>query len=633
VTSDDPDGAISCTVTGSITADADGDGYDTVDSGGDDCDDEDPLVNPGMEEVWYNGIDENCDGASDYDQDGDGYESSVFNEDPLMGGGDCQDVNPNIHPGAPDAWYDGADTNCDGINDYDADADTWTSSDYGGEDCDDTDPSVNPEGAEVFNGEDDDCDGKVDDGATAAEADVIIYGDSTEADEAAGRGIAIGDWDGNGEPDLTIGVYQYNYTSASALLGQAQGGVAVFFNYGWSDGDEVDDDSDWFLEGESESEMGNSLANVGDWDGDGIDDLAVGAWTTDSKAGRVYLFSGADVDGAIYSDAIVTIDGKDDYRLGYSISEKTDLNGDGYYDLLAFGVNSYNVYNYLAVQYGGGSSGAFDWADIDGTWKVQCGTVSGSSGSSYCGASTSGSSDKGGSPFWAASAHGGADIDGDGYHDLIIGDPFNDDVKANSGSVWILWGRAAEYTSTNAGMGGATLLAAGPAVKDYVGAGVTATPDVDGDGAAEIWVNRADDGIMYYFPGGSYLRDGDFDLADDSQASLEFGESMDDITSFANVGDWTGDGIDDTAIVYGDSGGSSGGFVYLLASKEWSGAADGKASVSGEVEGVADDGAYFGHGVPLTTADLDDNGAKDMVVGDYGYSDNLGGIFIFLNNR
>ena len=47
--------------------DADGDGY----SADVDCNDSDVEVNPGATEVWYNGVDENCD-ENDCDQDGDG---------------------------------------------------------------------------------------------------------------------------------------------------------------------------------------------------------------------------------------------------------------------------------------------------------------------------------------------------------------------------------------------------------------------------------------------------------------------------------------------------------------------------------------------------------------------------------
>ncbi len=102
-----------------------------VDRAGD-CNDARPAINPGAAEVWYDGIDYDCDGADDYDADGDGYVS----ED--EGGTDCDDSNPNRHPGAVDTWYDGVDTDCDGASDYDADGDGYDSSDYGGADCDDT---------------------------------------------------------------------------------------------------------------------------------------------------------------------------------------------------------------------------------------------------------------------------------------------------------------------------------------------------------------------------------------------------------------------------------------------------------------------------------------------------------------
>jgi len=47
--------------------DDDGDSYEDEACGGDDCDDTDPDVNPGAEEVCGNGIDDDCDGAVDYD--------------------------------------------------------------------------------------------------------------------------------------------------------------------------------------------------------------------------------------------------------------------------------------------------------------------------------------------------------------------------------------------------------------------------------------------------------------------------------------------------------------------------------------------------------------------------------------
>lgn len=66
--------------------------------------------------------------AGIYDNDNDG-STSLF---------DCDDDNPDINPNVLEVWYDGVDQNCDGLNDFDQDGDGDSSADYGGTDCDDT---------------------------------------------------------------------------------------------------------------------------------------------------------------------------------------------------------------------------------------------------------------------------------------------------------------------------------------------------------------------------------------------------------------------------------------------------------------------------------------------------------------
>ena len=93
-------------------ADADGDGFDAVAEGGSDCDDANPAVNPEASEVWYDGVEQECSGGSDFDQDGDGVDAAPA-------GDDCDDTDHGIFPGAPEE-DDLVDQDCDGVADEDS---------------------------------------------------------------------------------------------------------------------------------------------------------------------------------------------------------------------------------------------------------------------------------------------------------------------------------------------------------------------------------------------------------------------------------------------------------------------------------------------------------------------------------
>ncbi len=124
--------------------DADGDGWGLCEG---DCDDTDPNIHPGAEEIC-NGKDDNCNGFIDegFDQDNDGWTTC---------GGDCDDTNPTVHPEAPE-YCNGIDDDCDGLTDegFDQDGVGWATCTG---DCDDTNPNIHPDAEEVCDCMDNNC--------------------------------------------------------------------------------------------------------------------------------------------------------------------------------------------------------------------------------------------------------------------------------------------------------------------------------------------------------------------------------------------------------------------------------------------------------------------------------------------
>ncbi|MEL6341734.1 MAG: lamin tail domain-containing protein [Myxococcota bacterium] len=188
--------------------DDDDDGYAEIDG---DCDDADPSVGPeGVEDGGQPGVDDDCNGCvDDVDDDGDGYsECPAFS--PICddsGPFDCDDSTDTIGPDADEVPYDTVDNDCDGADLCDADFDGFLAdpadvcpgerccdpADFPGltpGDCKDDDNDVNPAGSEgdpndggVADGLDNDCNGVIDDPYQDRDGDGVAGSDGDCLDD------------------------------------------------------------------------------------------------------------------------------------------------------------------------------------------------------------------------------------------------------------------------------------------------------------------------------------------------------------------------------------------------------------------------------------------------------------------
>jgi hypothetical protein len=132
--------------------DADGDEVPRLVCGGDDCDDRDPEIHPGVDDPFGDGVDQDCGGVDGVDEDADGHAQSP--------GDDCDDASALVHPGAPDPDGDCLDEDCNGQGGPDEDGDGFDATQCHGDDCDDGDPVVNRAAADPLgDGVDTNCDG------------------------------------------------------------------------------------------------------------------------------------------------------------------------------------------------------------------------------------------------------------------------------------------------------------------------------------------------------------------------------------------------------------------------------------------------------------------------------------------
>jgi len=610
VLSSDPNHpSVSVTCVGETITDADGDGFDAGADPGQDCNDDNPNINPAAPEIWYNGVNDNCicetERCSDYDQDLDGYDWIEKNSDPLNHGGDCNDINPDVNPGAVDNWYDGYDTNCDFANDNDQDHDGYSSSEHvaGGTDCDDLDPEINSEGIEVYDGKDNDCDGDVDFQVMDESTDIMIVG---TANDKFGEGLTSGQLDTDTTSEVIVGAPKYG----------AGGAITVFIGGAFpATGSIGSDTADAMIEGDSGDELGSEIAYLEDFAGTGEPHLVVGAtnYSSDKGYAAVLLGSAVMAGDTLADSTVLRIEGTaSGANVGQGLANDLDLDGDGYDELMGSVKSGTDISLWLfagdttltGVHTATEADARFD---LTGTDTTMLSTFPG----------------------------GGNDFDGDGYDDFLMCNG-----NANTyGETWILWGDVTPYSnaSSEAIDSAGTRVAAGSSTLD-LGWVCGSAGDWTSDGKAEVWMYSAGTTDMYLLAGDDTLRDGDVDVTASYLALYHFDSFTNDLDELRDVGDLNATSGHEMAVSISAATSSVvPGQVYIL------GPDLGFGEIPESVETLAQatlwgdeagDAALFGSTISGRAADVTGAGGSfrtDIVVADPGWLSNAGAVYVYPN--
>jgi len=315
--------------------------------------------------------------------------------------------------------------------------------------------------------------------------------------------------------------------------------------------------------------FGSSVANIGDLDGDGVNDLLVGNIGNDNggpNRGAAHILF-MNTDGTVKSAIKIkdaTANGPildDGDNFGFSAESISDLNGDGVNDFIigapkddGNGGTSPNSGN-VAILY----------PDTDGSFvkakrEIKNTTANGPTISD--------------GDLFGISVANMDDLNGDGFDDLAIGASKDDAGGTNRGAVHIIYMANNGFVSSSEEINSNT--ANGPTLsdEDYFGRSVENIGDLDGDGVNDLAVGAHLDDEGDTNQGAVHIlfmnTDGSVKSTVEINDSTANGPTLSDRDQFGegieNMGDLNGDGINDLAVVapQDDAGGTERGALHIL---------------------------------------------------------------------
>ncbi|AUM11349.1 Ig-like domain-containing protein [Ketobacter alkanivorans] len=368
---------------------------------------------------------------------------------------------------------------------------------------------------------------------------------------------ADGDFNGDGIDDLIIG------HSASDQGGGDSGLVYVIFGQTGATRSDVDLSSyagqgfEINTGGVGGELLGHSVQFIGDFNGDGFNDLVVGAVRSDAvagDAGQAYVifghagptFNNIDLTAMTNTEGFTISTSEAASWLGGSVGS-SDVNGDGLSDVLIGNVASNTGYGdsgSILVLYGYNSA---TYADMT------FGSVPIGSGFTIYG--------EGVSDFFSHAVEGVGDVNGDGVDDIMATSWVDDEGGGDAGAAWIIYGvsgasRADVQLNTLDSSDGFKII--GDRAVDYFGM-ANAVADLNGDGYQDLVVasrqgdnGAADAGEVNVIWGKDFLSLVDSDLTGTAGADYLVGTSGDDTIAAAGGADAVSAGAGDDTIQVAD---------------------------------------------------------------------------------
>jgi hypothetical protein len=313
-------------------------------------------------------------------------------------------------------------------------------------------------------------------------------------------------------------------------------------------------------------EFGWGLTRAGDLNGDGLDDIAIGAYAADLSTGAFHVYYGAA--GGPSTSPDLTVDGSArSSSFGEVLSGGGDVNGDGYDDLIVGAPDT------------GGSTGAV---------YVYLGSSGGLDGTAALSLTGPGASSKFGSTAVIA-----GDINGDGYDDVAVGAPWYDSFK----------GEFQVYYGSAVGLDVDSPTTVTPTSTILLGGLVVGPGDVNGDGYADLLVLTSGLGLRLYLGSASGLVTSTYGSVVYTGGGSTFGSAM------APAGDVNGDGLADVVI------GSYNYDTYRGACIVALGSASGLAEADMTVMDGPNTADMLGYSV-AGAGDFDGDGYADVVGGE-----------------